>query len=108
MGGTYIDTRGTLCPCATISLLVRIVPMITKPDTFRTLIDRIGGVPAFAAATGIGEFAAKKMRDRNSVAVGHWPAVIQAARGVGLILTTDDLVNMKLRAKAPEMAREAS
>lgn len=73
--------------------------MITKPDTFRTLIDHFGGVVAFATATGIGEFAAKKMRDRNSVAVKHWPVVIDAAKGIGLILTSDDLVNMKLRAE---------
>jgi hypothetical protein len=73
--------------------------MITKPDTFRTLIDHFGGVSSFASATRIGEFAAKKMRDRNSIAVKHWPAVIEAAKPVGLILTTDDLVNMKLRAE---------
>lgn len=73
--------------------------MITKPDTFRTLIDRMGGVVAFAGKIGIGEFAAKKMRDRNSVAVDHWPALIEAARTDGMILTTDDLVNMKIKAK---------
>lgn len=71
--------------------------MIQKPTTFRSLIDHMGGVVAFAAATHIGEFAVKKMRDRNSIAVDHWPAVIKAARAHGTILTSDDLVNMKLR-----------
>jgi hypothetical protein len=71
--------------------------MIQKPTTFRSLIDHLGGVVAFAAATHIGEFAAKKMRDRNSIAVEHWPVIIGVARDQGLILTTDDLVNMKLR-----------
>lgn len=73
--------------------------MITKPDTFRALITELGGVSDFAEMMGIGEFAAKKMRDRNSIAVPHWPAVIAAAKERGMILTTDDLVNMKLRAK---------
>lgn len=75
------------------------VPMIEKPDTFRALIDRLGGVNAFASKARIGEFAAKKMRDRNSIAVAHWPAVLTAARDDGLILTSDDLVNMKLRSQ---------
>lgn len=71
--------------------------MIEKPDTFRDLISRLGGVSAFAAKMSIGEFAAKKMRDRDSIAVDHWAGVIGVARADGLILTTDDLVNMKLR-----------
>jgi len=77
--------------------MVRNVPMIEKPDTFRDLIAFLGGVNSFAAKMGIGEFAAKKMRDRNSVAVDHWSQVIAVARRDGLILTSDDLVNMKLR-----------
>lgn len=59
----------------------------------------MGGVNGFASKLGVGEHAAKKMRDRNSVAVEYWPALIDAARADGLILTTDDFVNMKLRAK---------
>ncbi len=73
--------------------------MIQKPDTFRILIAQMGGVNGFAAKLGVGEHAAKKMRDRNSVAVEYWPALIDAARADGLILTTDDFVNMKIRAK---------
>ncbi len=73
--------------------------MIQKPDTFRTLIAHLGGVSSFAGKLGVGEHAAKKMRDRNSVAVSYWPALIDAARADGLLLTTDDFVNMKLRAK---------
>ncbi len=70
--------------------------MLTKPDTFRALIHRLGGVNSFAAKMGFGEFAAKKMRDRNSVAVKHWPKLIEVARADGLILTSDDFVNMNL------------
>lgn len=76
--------------------------MINKPGTFRDLIAHLGGVNAFAAKAQLGEFAAKKMRDRNSIAVRHWPDVISAARADGLILTTDDLVNMKLRSVSSE------
>lgn len=71
--------------------------MIEKPDTFRALIDRFGGVLSFAGKTGLGEHAVKKMRDRNSIAVEHWPVVIEASRDVGLILTSDDLLRMKVR-----------
>lgn len=73
--------------------------MIEKPGTFRALVAHFGGVNSFASKVGVGEFAAKKMRDRNSIAVRHWPAVITAAREEGLILVTDDLVNMKLRSE---------
>lgn len=70
--------------------------MKSKPDTFRSLIDAFGGVAAFATATGIGEHAAKKMRDRNSIAVDHWPAVIRAAGALGIAISSDDLVRMKV------------
>lgn len=80
--------------------------MIEKPGTFRDLVTHFGGVNNFAAKVGIGEFAAKKMRDRNSIAVRHWPDVISAARGEGLILTTDDLVNMKLRSELSPSTQE--
>lgn len=76
--------------------MVLIVPDMSKPDTFRTLIASLGGVAAFADKTGIGEFAAKKMRDRNSIAVKHWPAVLLAASDGGIVLTNDDLVAMSL------------
>jgi hypothetical protein len=79
--------------------------MIEKPQTFRALIDHLGGVTKFSQITGIGAFSAKKMRDRNSIAVEHWTGVISAAKAEGLILTSDDLVNMKLRATKPEASK---
>lgn len=81
--------------------------MLQKPDTFRALIARLGGVNAFADKARLGEFAAKKMRDRNSIAVKHWPVVIDAARDDGLILTTDDLVSMALRSQAAQPGQAA-
>lgn len=71
--------------------------MIEKPDTFRTLIEALGGVKAFADKLAVGEFAAKKMRDRNSVAVDHWPQLILIAREHGYLLTTDDFVAMSFK-----------
>jgi hypothetical protein len=68
--------------------------MIEKPDTFRTLIEALGGVKSFADNLGVGEFAAKKMRDRSSVAVDHWPRLILVARERGFLFTTDDFVAM--------------
>lgn len=68
--------------------------MIEKPDTFRTLIEALGGVKAFADNLGVGEFAAKKMRDRSSVAVDHWPRLVLIAREHGFLFTTDDFVAM--------------
>lgn len=76
--------------------------MKPAPETFRGLIDDLGGVRTFADKMGLGEFAAKKMRDRNSVAVDHWPALIAVAKADKIELTNDDLVRMKL-AKAPEV-----
>lgn len=65
-----------------------------KPDTFRDLIAALGGVKAFADKLGVTDFAAKKMRDRSSVHVDHWPALIQIARENGMLFTTDDFVAM--------------
>lgn len=76
--------------------------MLTKPDTFRTLITALGGVSAFASVMEIGEFAAKKMRDRNSVAVEYWPKLVEVSRAHGYLYTTDDFVGMKLRSRSPE------
>lgn len=69
---------------------------MNKPDTFRTLVGTLGGVSAFAEKVGVGAFAAKKMRDRNSIAVRYWPAVIAAAAADGIDLSTDDLMQMAL------------
>lgn len=69
-----------------------------KPDTFRTLIEALGGVKSFANQMGFTEFAAKKMRDRNSIHSDHWPLLSRVARENALLYTSDDFVAMsKLR-----------
>lgn len=76
--------------------------MTNHPDTFRALITSLGGVSRFADLIGVGAYAAKKMRDRDSIAVRYWPNVITAANAAGLVLTNDDLVGMKLRSDETE------
>lgn len=71
--------------------------MFQKPDTFRTLIDRLGGVKPFAELIGCTEYAAKKMRDRSSISTDHWPTLIQVSREAGLLFTTDDFVAMSFK-----------
>jgi hypothetical protein len=43
--------------------------------SFAELIDDLGGPTVFAARTGIGINAAKKMRSRNAIAAKHWPTI---------------------------------
>lgn len=81
---------------------------MTTPQTFAGLIASMGGVIAFAAKVGIGEHAAKKMRDRDSIAVEHWPAVIEAAAAEGIALTSDDFVDMRRRRFASERHGDAA
>jgi hypothetical protein len=76
---------------------IRNVPMIDKPDTFRTLIDALGGVKSFAELMGCTEYAAKKMRDRSSITSDRWPTLIQVARERGYLFTTDDFVTMSFK-----------
>lgn len=71
--------------------------MMHKPDTFRDLIRDLGGVKAFADKLGVSEFTAKKMRDRSSVAVDHWPRLLMVAREGGYLFTTDDFVAMSAK-----------
>ena len=68
--------------------------MFTKPDTFRGLIEHLGGVKAFSDKLGVPENNAKKMRDRNSIAVEHWPRLVMVSKENGILLTTDDFVAM--------------
>jgi hypothetical protein len=79
--------------------------MMNKPQTFRDLIARIGGVSTFALAMGIPASTAKKMRDRSSVATHHWAKLQEVARAHGLLFTSDDFVQMKAQA-IPEKPRK--
>ena len=54
------------------------------PNSISDLISRWDTITAFAAAVGCGYEAARKMRDRQSIAPEHWPAVVKAAETHGL------------------------
>jgi hypothetical protein len=54
------------------------------PTSIPDLISRWKTIGAFAAAVGCGYEAARKMRDRQSIAPEHWPAVVRAAEGHGV------------------------
>lgn len=70
--------------------------------SFRDLIDRMGGILALRTALGLEYVTAQKMYQRDSVAVRHWPALIEHARSKGIAVGPDDL--MRLKAPAPEAA----
>jgi len=48
------------------------------PSSIFDLIERWGTIVEFAADVGCGYEAARKMRDRNSIAPEHWERVIAA------------------------------
>lgn len=50
-----------------------------SPVCISDLISRWPTIAAFAAAVGCGYEAARKMRDRESIAPEHWQRVIAAA-----------------------------
>lgn len=80
--------------------------MSQKPETYSDLIAHLGGVSRFSEITGINEHTAKKMRDRNSIGVAHWPVVMKVSKSAGLSITADDLLQMRVASK--EQAGEAA
>lgn len=72
---------------------------MNKPNTFRDMIENWGGIPAFAEDIGVGYVTAQKMWQRNSVAVRHWPVLLQKATGRDVFLTSDRLLEMKAKSQ---------
>lgn len=58
--------------------------MNIAPSSISDLISKWATVTAFAAAVGCGYEAARKMRDRESIAPEHWASVIAAASAHGV------------------------
>ena len=58
--------------------------MHQSPASISDLISKWKTVAAFAGAVGCGYEAARKMRDRESIAPEHWQAVITAAEAKGV------------------------
>lgn len=63
-------------------------------DTFADIVDRFGGVTAYAVATGRTRAWAKKVRERNSLNAAHFAVTAEAAEKLGLPITVDTLVRI--------------
>ena len=74
-------------------------------ETFDDLLSRWTN-GELSAALGVKYVTARKMRERKSVAVPHWSALVAAAAERGVILSYDDLVAMR-SASSPAKDRAA-
>lgn len=75
---------------------------MSKPQTIPELIDKWPTIAAFAADIGCGYEAARKMRDRGSIAPEHWAAVISAAKAEGISGVTYEWLASRRPAPAPK------
>lgn len=57
---------------------------MSTPNTIPDLIAHWDKLTQFAADVGCGYEAARKMRDRGSIAPEHWPNVIRASAEKGI------------------------
>lgn len=70
------------------------------PKTVPGLIDRFGGISAFARLIGAARAStASEMKRRASIPVKHWPKVVEAAGKAGFDLSAEDLVQMHVKDK---------
>lgn len=68
-----------------------------KPKTFPDLLTHWSTLE-LSADLSVPYVTARKMRERGSVSVPHWPTLIEKAASKGLNLEYSDLVAMKQRA----------
>lgn len=71
-------------------------------NTFSQLIDECGGVQAVSDALGVADSHVRVMKARNSIAVDHWPKLIDLAAAKGLEGVTFQSL---LALRSPETAR---
>jgi len=79
--------------------------MSDAPTSISDLISRWPTIGEYAAAVGCGYEAARKMRDRESIAPEHWPAVVAAAARCGVAGVTLDWLAAR---RAPEKTEAAA
>ena len=53
---------------------------MNAPETISDLINRWPTIGEFASDIGCGYEAARKMRDRNSIAANHWARVVEVSK----------------------------
>lgn len=64
------------------------------PDTFETLLAH-WTTPELSADLGVPYVTARKMRERKSVGVDHWPRLVEAAARKGILLNIERLMEMR-------------
>ncbi len=69
-----------------------------KPATFSELLTHWSTLD-LSADLDVPYVTARKMRERESVGVKHWPALIEKAEAKGIILEYSDLVAMHRASK---------
>lgn len=73
--------------------------------TFRDLIDAWPSCREFAAEIGVTVLNARQMRNRDSIAPEHWPALVSAAKARGIEgATFETLAQMARRRKQERSA----
>lgn len=67
---------------------------MAKPATFEALLGNWSTLE-LSADLRVPYVTARKMRERKSVSIIHWPSLVTAAQRKGLRVTIDDLVAMR-------------
>ena len=58
--------------------------MSKAPDTIEALFEAFGQIKTFSDLVGCGYEAARQMKRRGSIAVEHWPKVVEACNSAGV------------------------
>jgi hypothetical protein len=72
--------------------------MAKHPKTFDDLLSLWASPKELSLALGVSYIDAYAFKRRGTVAVRHWPKLIEGAREKGLNLTAEDLLKMKVAA----------
>lgn len=78
--------------------------MKKKLSTFDDVLALWATPKALSEALGVPYINAQAMKARKSIAVDHWPKLIEALKALGYSLTNDELVAMAIKRR--EEARE--
>ena len=77
-------------------MVYRGATMTNKPTTFEECLDLLGGRPvATQEALQVPYVTAQMMHRRKSIGDAHWPRLKEVLRWKGVVLSTDDLLEMK-------------
>lgn len=71
--------------------------MSKKPDSFEGLLSLWETPKALSVALRVPYVNAQSMKNRKSVDVAHWPRLIELLAARGIVITSDDLVQMAIK-----------